>query len=76
MKLVTELGINPQARDLQRAHCLGKKKVSGAAKPCPIIVCFMSYKTRREFMFAKARVATSWKSPGKSWIFFAVLESP
>ena len=23
-----------------------------------------------------ARVATSWKSPGKSWIFFAVLESP
>ena len=22
------------------------------------------------------RVATSWKSPGKSWIFFAVLESP
>ena len=22
------------------------------------------------------RVATSWKSPGKSWIFFGVLESP
>ena len=56
MKLVTELGINLQARDLRRAHRQGKKKVSGAAKPRPIIVRFMSYKKRQEFMFAKAKL--------------------
>ena len=55
-KLATELGINLQARDLQRAHRLGKKKVSGAAKPHPIIVHFMSYKKRQEFMLAKAKL--------------------
>ena len=56
IKLATELGINLQARDLQRAHRLGKKKVIGAAKPRPIIVRFMSYKKRQEFMFAKAKL--------------------
>ena len=56
MKLATELGINLQARDLQRPHRLGKKKVSGAAKPRPIIVHFMSYKKRQEIMFAKAKL--------------------
>ena len=56
MKLETELGINLQARDLQRAHYQEKKKVSGAAKPCPIIVRFISNKKRQEFMFAKAKL--------------------
>ena len=56
MKLATELEINLQARDLQRAHHLKKKKVSGAAKTHPIIVRFMSYKKRQEFMFAKAKL--------------------
>ena len=46
MKLATELEINLQARDLQRAHHLKKKKVNGAAKTHPIIVRFMRYKKK------------------------------
>ena len=52
LNVAKTLGIQLEAKDVQRAHRLGKKKRSG--KPRPIIARFVSYKKRTQFLKKKA----------------------
>ena len=56
MKIAEELNIGITALDIQRAHRLGKRNSNSVAKPRPIIVRFISYKKRNEFMYAKSKL--------------------
>jgi len=49
------LGIQLKDSDIQRAHRIGRKKTS-KHKPRPIIVCFVSYKKRNQFLCEKAKL--------------------
>ena len=59
MKIVEELNIGITALDIPRAHRLGKRNSNSVAKPRPIIVRFISYKKRYEFMYAKSKLKNS-----------------
>ena len=59
MKIAEELNIGITALDIQRAHRLGKRNSNSVAKPRPIIVRFISYKKRNEFMYAKSKLKNS-----------------
>jgi len=59
LQIADELVIELRSSDLQRAHWLGKKKTGSASKPRPIIACFVSYKKRQQFMYAKGKLRDS-----------------
>ena len=59
MKIAEELNIGITALDIQRAHRLGKRNSNSVPKPRPIIVRFISYKKRNEFMYAKSKLKNS-----------------
>ena len=58
-ELAKELKIDLKSSDIQRAHRLGKKKKTADAKPRQVIVRFLSYKKRNEFLKAKSRLRDS-----------------
>ena len=62
-ELAKELNINLKSCDIQRAHRLGKKKKTADAKPRQVIVRFLSYKKRNEFLKAKSRLRDSKHFP-------------
>ena len=55
VELAENLGINIESYDIQRAHCLGRKR-SLLAKPCPIIARFVKYKHRNDILFSKSKL--------------------
>ena len=55
LEIAEKLNIKLKTDDIQRAHRLGWRKRT-MQKPRPIIVRFISYKKRNEFMFAKSRL--------------------
>ena len=55
-ELAKELNIDLKSCDIQRAHRLGKKKKTADAKSRQVIVRFLSYKKRNEFLKAKSRL--------------------
>ena len=63
LNLAEELNIELESRDLQRAHRLGKKKKRADAKPRQIIVRFLSYKKRNEFLKAKSHLKNNDRYP-------------
>jgi len=50
------LGIELEKDDIQRAHRLGKRRKNARAKPRPVIVRFVSYKKRNQFLKAKSNL--------------------
>ena len=55
VELAEKLDIKIQSYDIQRAHRLGRKRLS-MAKPCPIIVRFVKYKHRNDILFSKSKL--------------------
>ena len=62
-ELAKELNIDLKSCHIQRAHRLGKKKKTADAKPRQVIVRFLSYKKRNEFLKAKSRLRDSKHFP-------------
>ena len=61
--IAAELGIDINECDIQRAHRLGKKKISPGGKPRQIITRFISYKKRNELLHAKKNLKGSKNYP-------------
>ena len=58
-KVADALKIELADYDIQRVHRIGVKKTSRNAKPRPVIVRFVSYQKRNEFLFEKSKLKKS-----------------
>ena len=58
-KVADALKIKLAEYDIQRVHRIGVKKTSRNAKPRPVIVRFVSYQKRNEFLFEKSKLKKS-----------------
>ena len=58
LNIANELNIKIKTEDIQRAHRLGRIRPN-ASKPRPVIVRFISYKMRNEFLYSKSTLKNS-----------------
>ena len=58
LNIANELNIKIKTEDIQRAHRLGGIRPN-ASKPRPVIVRFISYKMRIEFLYSKSKLKNS-----------------
>ena len=58
-KIADALKIELAEYDIQRVHRIGVKTTSRNAKPRPVLVRFVSYQKRNEFLFEKSKLKKS-----------------